>query len=335
MAPRRSRSVHVFPATILFVLSSLTTSGAPVSTAFRIGGGVATATSLPRRRWHVVASQPCSRGYADHVLAHRPPSSASLCFCSNAYTNTATSRSATTSTSLHAKKSAKKSAKKKAAGGGGFGTAKSSSSSSSATSVTTISADKDALEKQWDCFASITDLEIRPVLDEEDPNYRKFEVADVFVRVGPGGDGSSAGSDQGSAPATGWYRVGKVVAADDIVIEASLSLQRGLIFWTAAHMWPELVAKGGKKGAQLLELGHTGATMYMASDSDPPLDEEESEEVQIVQRASSDLIQGVSPKNIGYRPDFNPPGFTYKRREKSAMKKKKSNMEEILAVGDE
>ena len=72
----------------------------------------------------------------------------------------------------------------------------------------------------------------------------------------------------------------------------------------------------------------TGATMYMASDSDPPLDEEESEEVQIVQRASSDLIQGVSPKNIGYRPDFNPPGFTYKRREKSAMKKKKSNMEE-------
>lgn len=236
------------------------------------------------------------------------------------------------SISLHAKK---KPAKKKNNGGGGFGAAKSSSSSVSTGSsrgVATISADKDALEKQWDCFASITDLEIRPVLDESDPNYRKFEVADVFVRVGSGGGG---GDKSSTSPAiTGWYRVGKVVSADDIAIEASLSLQRGLIFWTAAHMWPELVAKGGKKGAQLLELGHAAATMYMASDSDPPLDDEEGEEVQISERASSDLVEGVPSKDIGFRPDYNPPGFTYKRREKAAMKKKKSNMEEIMAVGD-
>ena len=88
----------------------------------------------------------------------------------------------TTRTSLRAKKSKKTTQKK--SGGGGFGAAKSVPSASS--TITTISPDKDSLEKQWDCFASITDLEIRPVLDEEDPNYRKFEVADVFVRVGSG-----------------------------------------------------------------------------------------------------------------------------------------------------
>ena len=233
----------------------------------------------------------------------------------------------TTRTSLRAKKSKKTTQKK--SGGGGFGAAKSVPSTSA--TITTISADKDSLEKQWDCFASITDLEIRPVLDEEDPNYRKFEVADVFVRVGSGT--ASTAIDANVKPATGWYRVGKVVAADGIAMEASLSLHRGLIFWTAAHMWPELVAKGGKKGAQLLELGFMGATMNMASDSDPPLDDDEADDLQIVTRASSDLVKGISPKDIGFRPDFNPPGFTYKRREKAAMKKKKSNMEEILEVG--
>ena len=263
---------------------------------------------------------PSCAGYHNHPTSSA--SASSLCRASSA---------SACSTFLHAKK---KPAKKKNNGGGGFGAAKSSSSVSTGSSrgVATISADKDALEKQWDCFASITDLEIRPVLDESDPNYRKFEVADVFVRVGPGGGG---GDKSSTSPVTGWYRVGKVVAADDIAIEASLSLHRGLIFWTAAHMWPELVAKGGKKGAQLFELGHAAATMYMASDSDPPLDDEEGEEVQISERASSNLVEGVSSKDIGFRPDHNPPGFTYKRREKAAMKKKKSNMEEIMAVGDE
>ena len=246
----------------------------------------------------------------------------------------------TTRTSLYAKKSKKTTSKKKKSGGGGFGAANSSASTSS--TVTTISADKDSLEKQWDSFASTTNLEIRPVLDEDDPNYRKFEVTDVFVRVGSStttvdaSSGANACRDDtvtNDKAATGWYRVGKVVAADDIAMEASLSLQRGLILWTAAHMWPELVAKGGKKGAQLLELGYMRATMYMASDSDPPLDDEEADELKIVTRASSDLVKGISPKDIGFRPDFNPPGFTYKRREKAAMKKKKSNMEEILEVG--
>jgi hypothetical protein len=235
----------------------------------------------------------------------------------------------TATTSLHAKKSKKGRGGK--GGGGGFGSNTSTVSKSS--TITTISADKDSLEKQWDCFASITDLEIRPVLDEDDPSYRKFEVADVFVRVGSGTTSSVHGDDVDAKPATGWYRVGKIVAADDIEMDAALSLQRGLVFWTAAHMWPELVAKGGKKGAQLLELGHTGATLYMASSSDATLDQEEAEEVKIVQRTPSESLKGISPKNIGFRPDFNPPGFTYKRREKAAMKKKKSNMEEIMETG--
>ena len=274
---------------------------------------------------YILHSSSCN-GFAPSCVGNHPTalaSASSLCRASS---------TSACSTSLHAKK---KPAKKKNNGGGGFGAAKSSSSVSTGSSrgVATISADKDALEKQWDCFASITDLEIRPVLDESDPNYRKFEVADVFVRVGSGGGG---GDKSSASPAiTGWYRVGKVVAADDIAIEASLSLHRGLIFWTAAHMWPELVAKGGKKGAQLLELGHATATMYMASDSDPPLEDEEGEEVKISERASSNLVEGVSSKDIGFRPDYNPPGFAYKRREKAAMKKKKSNMEEIMAVGDE
>ena len=44
------------------------------------------------------------------------------------------------------------------------------------------------------------------MLDEEDPNYRKFEVADVFVRVGSGT--ASTTIDANDKPATGWYRVG-------------------------------------------------------------------------------------------------------------------------------
>lgn len=255
-----------------------------------------------------------------HFYLHRRPSSVSVDLPVVSLLDAAPR---TTRTLLQAKKSKKTTTKKKS-GSGGFGAAKSLTSTLSRT--TTIGADKDTLEKQWDCFASITDLEIRPVLDEDDPNYRDFLVTDVFVRVN--------GSGTADKPATGWYRVGKVVAADDISMEASLSLQRGLIFWTAAHMWPELVAKGGgRKGAQLLELGYSGATMNMADSGDPPLDDDEAGDLQIVTRASSDLVKGISSKDIGFRPDFNPPGFTYKRREKAAMKKKKSNMEEILEVG--
>jgi hypothetical protein len=60
--------------------------------------------------------------------------------------------------------------------------------------------------------------------------------------------------------------------------------------------------------------------------TDGALDEEEAEDVTISQRVP---VRGVSAKDVGFRPDFNPPGFTYKRREKAAMKEKKSALEEI------
>lgn len=192
-------------------------------------------------------------------------------------------------------------------GSGGFGAIKKSSSS-----VSTISADKTSLEKQWDVFTSITDLEIVPKGDPDDEDYQYFQVVDVFVRCG----------------STPWYRIGKVCATEESNLAAALTLQKGLIFWTAVHMRRELVAAGGTSGAASLELGFSPATMNTGSESDLALDEEDAEQVQIATRAKD--VKGVQQKaSFGFRPDWNPPGFTYKRREKAAMKKKKSKLEAI------
>ncbi len=217
-------------------------------------------------------------------------------------------------TTLHA--AAKKKQKKKATNsGGGFG----AGSSNIKSPVTPAAADIQSLEKQWDNFASITDLEIFPPGNPDDDDYRHFIVADVFVRVGP--------VDEDSKPGTGWFRTGKLVAADDIDINVAFALQRGLILWTAAAMWPQLSAKG-QSAAKLMQVGYMPPTMNMADETEPPLDE--AEDVQILQRVP---IKGdVSLKNIGFRPDFNPKGFTYKRRERASMKKKKSSMDEIMEV---
>ena len=42
---------------------------------------------------------------------------------------------------------------------------------------------------------------------------------------------------------------------------------------------------------------------------------------------------GGSLGDVGFRTYFNPPGFTYKRREKAAMKRRKGAMEEIVEAG--
>ena len=85
-------------------------------------------------------------------------------------------------------------------------------------------------------------------------------------------------------------------------------------------MWPQLSAKG-HSAAKSMQVGLMPPSMNMADESEPALDEEDAEDVQIPQR---EAIKGdVSLKNIGFRPDFNPKGFTYKRRERSAMKAKK------------
>lgn len=217
------------------------------------------------------------------------------------------------STNLQAKKQKHKSK----SSGGGFG-----SKPAAVTSTAPVSADKSALETQWDHFASITDLEILPPGDPDDDNYKHFIVSDVFVRVRP-----SEVNDENDKSGTGWYRTGKVVAADGVDMNAAFALQKGLIFWTAVHMLPQIAAKGTKELAKRLELGFLPPTLNMADETDTALDEEEAKHVQIPQRVS---IQGVALKEIGFRPDFNPPGFTYRRREKAAMKKKRSALDEIV-----
>ena len=255
---------------------------------------------------------------------------------------------------------------KKKGGGGGFGisgTTKSSNNNGSSdggtttTSATTTTAkliaaaDKNSLEQKWDAFASITDLEIKPIGNpEEDDNYDHFEVVDVFVRSGGSvGSGSTTSSDDDNSSKAsgnsnaGWYRIGKVCAigieyGGTTSIEAALVLQKGLILWTSVHMRRELMAKGSS-AASSLELGYISPPiLYMGCDTDKPIDEDEVQQyLKIVDKKllpAEELSKVKSNNTYGFRPDWNPPGFTYKRREKAAMKKKNSNkkktLEEIL-----
>lgn len=220
------------------------------------------------------------------------------------------------SSAIQAKAQKKK--KASASRGGGFGGSKGIEKKST---VPTISADKNSLEKQWDIFAGITDLEITPKGNPDDEDYVHFEVADVFVRCG---------ETKSNSEGTKWFRIGKVCVTDETSIEAALTLQKGLIFWTAVHMRRELVAAGGKSGAAALQLGYTAATLNMGSESDGPLDEDEEEAITLSSKSSS--LQGIKSKTFGFRPDWNPPGFTYKRREKAAMKKKTSKLDEMKSA---
>jgi len=140
---------------------------------------------------------------------------------------------------LHAKKQKKK--KSAGSSGGGFG-----SKPSTIAKPTTVSADKQSLETQWDTFMQITELEIEPKGNPEDDDYQHFIVGDVFIRIGA--------SDNDRNTETGWYRTGKIVASGDSAdLRAAITIQKGLILWTAVHMWPALAAKG-KDAAKLMEV---------------------------------------------------------------------------------
>jgi hypothetical protein len=67
----------------------------------------------------------------------------------------------------------------------------------------------------------------------------------------------------------------------------------------------------------------------MGDEMDGPLEEDEEDEISI---AGSSSVKGVKSKTFGFRPDWNPPGFTYKRREKAAMKKKVSKLDEMISA---
>jgi hypothetical protein len=244
-----------------------------------------------------------------------------------------------------AKKKAGKKSKPKQ-GGGGFGggastktAAAASKTKESSSIIKPVKADKDSLEKQWDNFAAITDLEIKPLGDpENDPNYVHYEVADVFVRSG--GDSSSESS-------TGWFRIGKICASDAATIEASLTLQKGLIFWTAVHMRRELMALG-KASASSLELGYiVPPIVYMGTETDGPMEDDEADTyLKIATKASPEVLAKIQNNNnktepsFGFRPDWNPSGFKYKRQESAALKgnSKKSassRLEDALADDDD
>jgi len=148
-------------------------------------------------------------------------------------------RTSSLSVILHAKKQKKK---KSTGSGGGFG----SKPSISISKPKTVSADKQSLETQWDTFMQITELEIEPKGNPEDEDYQHFIVGDVFVRIGD--------SENDKDTATGWYRTGKIVASGDSAdLRAAITIQKGLILWTAVHMWPALAAKG-KEAAKLMEV---------------------------------------------------------------------------------
>ena len=126
--------------------------------------------------------------------------------------------------------------------------------------------------------------------------------------------------------------IGKVCVCDDAAMDAALTLQKGLIFWTAVHMRRELVAAGGKSGAAALELGYTAATLDMGSESEGPLEEDEEYEVELAPKSSS--LRGIKAGRFGFRLDWTLPGFTYKRREKAAMKKKISKLDKMKATAE-
>eukprot|EP00536_Pseudo-nitzschia_multiseries_P006967 jgi/Psemu1/16542/gm1.16542_g len=278
----------------------------------------------------------------------------STCTC----TCTCTAEPSASSTQLHMaskKKSGKKSSKKKSSGkgggflgggGGGFGGSSSSGANDgSATATATaaaatakpVAADKDSLETQWDTFAAITDLEIRPLGDPDDEDYEDFRVVDVFVRCGGDSDSSATTANAAAKTETGWFRIGKVCTSEDTPLAAALSLQKGLILWTAVHMRRELLARG-KAAARALELGFVEpASITTGTETDEALDfffpppEEATTataascQLRVVGKASPEDLAAAAaaPGSFGFRPDWNPPGFTYKRRESAARKEKK------------
>ena len=63
--------------------------------------------------------------------------------------------------------------------------------------------------------------------------------------------------------------------------------------------------------------------MAMAAEEDGPIASEEEEGLDIQLAATDVSVKEVSPPAVGFRPDFNPRGFAYKRRERAGGDKEK------------
>lgn len=234
----------------------------------------------------------------------------------NTNSNSPLARTTTRTTTPLLFASKKKKSKSKPSGmGGGFGgkTATVDTTTAATARPKPVRADKTALETQWDLFAAITDLEIRP---PEDDDCEHFEVVDVFVG---GNTNTNTNDDDGAHNNNYYYRIGKVCVSESTPIRAGLGLQKGLILWTAVHMRKELLARG-KAGARALQVKYTpSASIATGSETDGPLEIEDLDLLETVEKPTPDELSQTVPKSFGFRPDWNPPGFTYKRREKAAL----------------
>ena len=156
-----------------------------------------------------------------------------------------------------------------------------------------ISASKSSLESQWESYILITMMEMEPLKDTGDAKYRHFELADTFVQ----------GED------TGWFRVGKICAADHIPITTSLTLHQDIILWTAERMYEHL-----KAAKDTLEVGYISPSKnYQAFETDGPVDSEDAAKIMKVM-AEDELADANTKKGkqkIGFRPDFCPLGFKF------------------------
>ena len=158
-----------------------------------------------------------------------------------------------------------------------------------------MSASKSTLESQWESYILITMMEMEPLKDTGDAKYRHFELADIFVQ----------GED------TGWFRVGKLCAADHIPITTSLTLHQDIILWTAERMYEHLKAAKGT-----LEVGYISPSKnYQASETDGPVDSVGAAKIMKVmaedELADANTCTKKGKQKIGFRPDFCPLGFKF------------------------
>ena len=72
---------------------------------------------------------------------------------------------------------------------------------------------------------------------------------------------------------------------------------------------------------------YTRASLAIAAEAEAPIDGGDLE----VEIAPDVPVKGISLNCVGFRPDYNPPGFTYKRREKAGAAKEKDRKRRAAA----
>ena len=101
--------------------------------------------------------------------------------------------------------------------------------------------------------------------------------------------------------------------------------------WTWKHAYELKMTDPRLDGGKHFHIGNARhsylASLYMAVREDGPEEEEEDDDANPKLAGKSATARDTPPKMVGFRPDFNPDGFTYKRRETAALKKPSSRLE--------